>query len=348
MEKLIKNYIGTVIEVKDNEVSVYVTNYDVDRDKEVILPNAWIKRINNYKKHSILLSSHTYDNLRSQIGYAKNVIIDERGIKPNFEYYTNKGNPEADWGYFLTTQNQAAYSVGFISHGYTEDKGEILKLLEPYNLDKEDIAQVRRVFTDVELLEVSQVVVPANPSAIQGNSYCNFIKSIISHKPEPETEGDYIIIRVKDPDYFDPDSFRTIDISEEEGIKATTGCKKGEYSGGKCQIGVEVQRYLFDKEKWTLSEAEAWVEENKSKVVNFTSDYSKYLEYGSQVYSSKTGRIISEANREKIKDTLVLLKKVQEALEELLTISEPITDALAPEAEKLKATLKKIVDKYNY
>jgi len=84
-------------------------------------------------------------------------------------------------------------------------------------------------------------------------------------KPAPETSGDYIIIRVKDPDYFDPDSFRTIDISKEQGIKATIGCKKGEYEGGKCQIGTEVQRYLFDKEKWTLSEAEAWVKEHKAE-----------------------------------------------------------------------------------
>lgn len=84
----------------------------------------------------------------------------------------------------------------------------------------------------------------------------------IAEKPEPETEGDYIIIRVKDPDYFDPDSFRTIDISEEQGIKATTGCKKGEYEGGTCAIGVEVQRYLFDKEKWTEAEAQAWIDEH--------------------------------------------------------------------------------------
>lgn len=81
-------------------------------------------------------------------------------------------------------------------------------------------------------------------------------------KPEPEEEGDFIIIRVKDPDYFDPDSFRTIDISAEKGIKATVGCKKGEYEGGKCQIGTEVQRYLFDKEKWTTEDAQAWVDEN--------------------------------------------------------------------------------------
>ncbi len=89
------------------------------------------------------------------------------------------------------------------------------------------------------------------------------IRGIWRQKPEPEVTEQYIRIRVKDPDYFDPDSFRTITISEDEGIKAIIGCKKGEYEGGKCRIGTEVQSYLFDKEKWTLSEAEAWVEEHK-------------------------------------------------------------------------------------
>jgi HK97 family phage prohead protease len=82
-------------------------------------------------------------------------------------------------------------------------------------------------------------------------------------KPAPETGGDYVIIRVRDPGYFDPDSFRTIDISTAQGIKATIGCKKGEYEGGKCNVGTEVQRYLFDKDKWTIADAEAWVEEHK-------------------------------------------------------------------------------------
>lgn len=60
------------------------------------------------------------------------------------------------------------------------------------------------------------------------------------NKPEPETAGDYIIIRVKDPALFQQDSFRTIDISKEKGIKATIGRLKGETT-------TTVQRYLFDR-----------------------------------------------------------------------------------------------------
>lgn len=98
---------------------------------------------------------------------------------------------------------------------------------------------------------------------ISADAAATIFRGIWSQKPEPEVTEQYIRIRVKDPDYFDDDSFRTITISEDEGIRAIIGCRKGEYEGGRCNVGTEVQSYLFDKEKWTLSEAEAWVEEHK-------------------------------------------------------------------------------------
>jgi HK97 family phage prohead protease len=259
MDKLIrKTFNGEVVEVKDNQATIYVTTYDIDRYSEVILPSAWQKRISNYLAHPILLSSHDYNSLRNQIGKAISITIDEKGMKSTFEYFTKAGNPEADWGYFLVSQKQAAYSVGFIDKASTDTKEEIAKLLVPYNFVQAQIDEVKRVYTDVELLEVSQVTVPANPQTIQGDSYYGFIKSFIT-KPEPEIGDKYIIIRVEDPDKFVDDSFRTITISAEKGIKATIGKYKSDPDGP-----THIQRYLFDKDKWTLAEAEAWVRDHKS------------------------------------------------------------------------------------
>jgi hypothetical protein len=75
--------------------------------------------------------------------------------------------------------------------------------------------------------------------------------------------GDYIHVRVEDPDKYDKDSFRTIDITE--GIKARVGCPKGQFTGGKCQVGTQVQVYLFDKDKYTEDKAKKWVEEHKKE-----------------------------------------------------------------------------------
>jgi hypothetical protein len=131
-------------------------------------------------------------------------------------------------------------------------------------------------------------------------------------KPEPDISDNYIRIRVKDPGDFDPDSFRTIDISEEEGIKAVIGCPKGEYEGGKCNVGTETQSYLFLKDKWTVDEAEAWVEENGK--------------------GAKEGRILSEKNRALIGETISQLEQLSKQIKQTIY---PLKDLLsATEAEK--------------
>ena len=73
-------------------------------------------------------------------------------------------------------------------------------------------------------------------------------------KPVDVTE-DTIRIRVRDPEDFQPDSFRTITISADDYIKAVIGKLKGETK-------TTVQSYLFDKEHWTVEEAQAWVKEH--------------------------------------------------------------------------------------
>jgi len=85
----------------------------------------------------------------------------------------------------------------------------------------------------------------------------------------PET-GDYIHVRVKDPDQFDSESFRYVDITE--GVKAVVGCPKGRFKGGKCEVGIEVQKFVFDKEKFTSEEAKKWVEEHKKESVELSKD----------------------------------------------------------------------------
>ncbi len=152
MDAVRKVFNGEIKEVKGNTVTVYVSTPAVDRDKEVILPTAW--NLKNYQAHPVLLSSHKYDKLTNQIGKAVAMGTDEKGLWMTFEYFTGKGNFEADWGYFLAKQGIASYSVGFIPNKAKDGKNG-----------------VRKVYEDVELLEVSQVLVPANPEAVQGNDY---------------------------------------------------------------------------------------------------------------------------------------------------------------------------------
>jgi len=85
--------------------------------------------------------------------------------------------------------------------------------------------------------------------------------------PWEETD-EFIRSGHQDPDKFDADSLRTVTISEEDGIKAVTGCPKGEWSGSSCKVGVQAQSFLFMKEKgWTMDKAKEWFEKHKEGIV---------------------------------------------------------------------------------
>lgn len=77
-------------------------------------------------------------------------------------------------------------------------------------------------------------------------------------KPEPEVTEDTIRIRVRDPERFDEDSFRTITLSEEEGIQAVIG----KYADSD-DTDTHVQQVIFEKDNWTVADAEKWVEDHE-------------------------------------------------------------------------------------
>jgi len=81
-----------------------------------------------------------------------------------------------------------------------------------------------------------------------------------------EETGGYIRSGHENPDNYDKDSMRTIDIDLSQGIKAVLGCPKGHFKEGRCDVGTQVQSYLFSKAKgWTMSKAKEWFEKSRKK-----------------------------------------------------------------------------------
>jgi len=80
---------------------------------------------------------------------------------------------------------------------------------------------------------------------------------------KPEETEDYIHIPVIDAGKFVDDSFRTIDIDANKGIKAVIGKLKSDPQGS-----THVQKYIFDKSKgWTLSSAQEWVQKHGKSII---------------------------------------------------------------------------------
>jgi phage head maturation protease len=340
MDKVIKTFIGEIrsVDEKNYTLEAVVSDETIDRYQEVIKVDAWKKGLKNYQKHGVLLSSHNYGTLINQIGIAERVRIEDGKLVAKFKYFTNSGNSEADWGWFLAKQGLAAYSVGFLPrpNGY-----------ETASWDDEDVKSGKkplRTYTDVELLEISQVTVPANPSALQksmedeedvvvkeykemvlarafptreeipiSDEYAEMIIKDLEEEAEtkPDTEG-YVHIGVDEGKHTDH-KMRTISISKDQGIQAhyCVDCKK-------------VTGYLFDKSKgWTHEKAAAWVEEHTKKD-DFEEMLTRYVD--EEIEEKSLEEYIEEDRKKKPKpggckseeDEEMILKAIEEFKAEIL------------------------------
>lgn len=173
-QKIVKIFDTVIkdVNVETKTVTAVVSTNKEDRHGDVVTPESFKKRMKLYKDHPVLLSSHNYGKLTNQIGEAKKVTITESGLEMQFEYYINAGNPEADWAWVLAQKKIAAFSIGFMGHQFEWIREK----------DKETGNEyvTGRKFTDVELLEVSQVLIPANRQAIQERSAIHAEESKLS------------------------------------------------------------------------------------------------------------------------------------------------------------------------
>lgn len=78
------------------------------------------------------------------------------------------------------------------------------------------------------------------------------------------SEKEYIHIRIRSPERYDKDSFRVITFGK--GIKATIGCPEGQFKEGECQVGTEVQKLLFPKDKFTKEKVRAWIRKHRQTI----------------------------------------------------------------------------------
>ena len=167
-KKLTKVYRAEIkaIDAEKFTVEAIVSANTVDRQGEIVTPKAIGQRIDEYKKHPVLLSSHRYDDLMKQIGKAEEITIGTKNVTVRFKYFVGQGNPEADWAFKLAQNGIAAYSIGFMAHAWEDKSGE---------------AGIWREYSDVELVEISQVLVPANREALASrrSSECEVEKELV-------------------------------------------------------------------------------------------------------------------------------------------------------------------------
>jgi hypothetical protein len=161
MSKITKFFRGKVrsIDPVKFTAEVVITDETVDRYKEIVRVDAMKKAKGAFMEHPILLSSHNYRGLTNQIGHFEKLKVDQekKEVLAYPKYYVGEGNPEADWGWKLVEKGIAAFSIGFISKKFKEFTDE----------ERKENGNAYGAYEEIELLEVSQVLIPANPSALQ-------------------------------------------------------------------------------------------------------------------------------------------------------------------------------------
>lgn len=147
-----KNVINMVVETAGQKMTAVATDETVDRHGETLDITKWDLR--NYKKNPVLQAGHSYLP-QATIGIAKNIRIDKDNkrltFEPLFHDITETARNIAE---MFKQGILKTFSVGFIMHFVRDKEGRIMR-------DEDGMPLIK----NYELLEISAVPVPANPSA---------------------------------------------------------------------------------------------------------------------------------------------------------------------------------------
>lgn len=243
------------IKLPSKDLSIFKCRYamvDKENKNKCTLPRKEVKKA----LKTLIGKAIDKDHLRQNtVGYwLESDLIDNELIAYGAFW---KSNFPQDYDEIKKRMSEGKLKVSFEAWGDREFKPD-----KSYDLTNIEFAggallfDTQPAFPEAEVIEFSKYK----------NKVLEFAKVIEETIIPEEEEGkiditeNYIRIRQKNPSKFEEDSFRTIVISKSKGIKAVIGRLKGKTT-------TTVQSYLFDKDKFTESEAKKWVEEHKGSEV---------------------------------------------------------------------------------
>ena len=162
------------IDEKERLAQFVASTNEVDRHSEVILPSSFKARIGKFQKHSPFLAEHQpYKESRdpTQIGTVIAMEINQADVRITV-CYAETDAAEQYWKLARDDRQSVAVSIGFIPTQWV--RGTVAELRDKYPELQKPFADAAladddqvKVYTEIELLEVSQVAVPANSGAVQ-------------------------------------------------------------------------------------------------------------------------------------------------------------------------------------
>jgi len=125
----------------------------VDRQGDLVLPNAFEKRMDRFRKNPVILLAHDYEQL--PIGRSLEEKVVENGLQIKVQFAPTEEGIKL---YGLYKDGfMRGFSIGYIPLEWRNPTAEEVQKYGP---------ELQRVLTQVELLEISAVPVPANHAAL--------------------------------------------------------------------------------------------------------------------------------------------------------------------------------------
>jgi HK97 family phage prohead protease len=235
----------------------------LDLGRDICHPGSFTKTLAEQKGRVRVVDTHRRSTIMSTLGVPLDIWEVPRSGLPK---QVRTQYPEATGGVMAKTQFLLETPEG-LGAFLRIKAGAVTEFSFGYDALDEDITKDKngkaiRNLRTIRLREYGPVVFGMNPATVTDVKAepppCDYIKAV--------DEGENTIrIRVKSTSAFEEGSFKTVTIGKKSaGIKAVMGRLKGEKT-------TTVQSYLFDKSKWTTSEAKKWVKEHgTSKALNYT------------------------------------------------------------------------------
>jgi len=145
---------------EDNRTARFVcSSGEVDRYGEIVEPQAFARWLPVFMQNPVLLAGHAHIGPAGEpttIGHWIDLEVTEQGLVGTAQFLADdpSGLADAYWYRYLNGA-QKAVSVGFIVHRF-----------EMRQIDQDGQRQLTRVFTEVELVEISAVAIPANRESL--------------------------------------------------------------------------------------------------------------------------------------------------------------------------------------
>lgn len=167
-----KNFFCQVkgIDLKNHTITVVVTTESLDRDNEIILASALDQLLYIFEENPILLWGHKQrGEPEDALGHAVKFVRLADGWEVTFRYSVEV-NPKAQKVFDLVVDGTLrAYSIGFIPHAWVTSRSpaDALSTLPAHARELLQIGVCKTVYTLVEVVEISNVLIGSNRDAIR-------------------------------------------------------------------------------------------------------------------------------------------------------------------------------------